>query len=135
MLGAGAGGKLGIVDGATSVTHPARPAAPATRARHPPGDPYGLRQRHTGRQRASDQAHRNRPEQEHRVILPDSPCASSFAAPRFAQTARRPEKPLPPHDPELGERDERYQIPRLHLCHILRDVDQPVGGAQAGDQA
>ena len=39
-----------------------------------------------------------------------------------------------PDDTELGERDERDHVARPDLRHLLGDVDQAVGGAQARDQ-
>src|SRR5262249_36938561 len=53
----------------------------------------------------------------------------------FPQSRRVRRPQLLPEDAELGERDERHRIARLHLRHILWDVDQPVGGAQAADEA
>jgi hypothetical protein len=38
---------------------------------------------------------------------------------------------LSPHDAEFGERDEGHRVSGLHAHHIFRDVDEPVGGAQA----
>ena len=46
--------------------------------------------------------------------------------------ALRAQDALPPDNPELGERDERDEVAGLHLGHILGNVDQPIGRAQAG---
>src|SRR5262245_50068474 len=61
-----------------------------------------------------------------------------WACPRPATWAPRPgpaQVALSPQDTELGKWDERDPVTQLHLCHFLRDVDEPVGRAQATDEA
>ena len=131
MLGAEAGGMLGIVEGAPG-SPPGTPRGGAAAPGSPPGGSLSWAVATlAGNAQASE--HTAIALDRDMVVLPQFPCAPRSRRPwRLRPTVR---DLLPPHDPELRERDNVHQIPRLHLGHILRDVDQPVRRPQAGDQA
>src|SRR5262245_27226329 len=55
----------------------------------------------------------------------------------YAESASARPKPQasPAHDAELAERDERHPVARLHVADLLGNLDQAIGGTQAGDEA